>query len=99
MPTEKNQLPIPLAAQADDAAVELARIWAASGRQHVSLTTGIWEDAAAWGIMLVDLARHIADAYAHAQHRSRSEVLARIREGFDAEWQRPSDEPEGRLLD
>jgi len=35
----------------------------AKGRQHISLATAVWDDPASWGIMLVDLAKHIAIAY------------------------------------
>lgn len=100
MDTKKaNELPIPPAAEADDAAVELTRVWAAGGKQHVSLATGIWQDAAAWGLMLVDLARHIAIAYAQAEDLDPQHVLSRIKEGFDAEWENPTDEVQGHLVD
>jgi hypothetical protein len=95
---QKKELAIPPAAMQDLEAIEIARIWAAEGKQHVTLTTGVWEDPAAWGLMLVDLARHIASAYAVSEGRSPSEVLARIRAGFDAEWDTPTDVPTGDLL-
>jgi hypothetical protein len=63
---EKQELPIPELALGDDNARELVRVWAAHGAQHVSLATGLWKDPAAWGIMLVDLARHVAKAYQSA---------------------------------
>lgn len=44
--------------------VELVRVWAAEGKQHVTIRADIWNDPAAWGMMLVDLARHVASAYA-----------------------------------
>lgn len=90
-----TELPIPPAASSDARAIELARIWAAGGKQHVSLATGLWNDPAAWGIMLVDLARHITTAYQQTQGRDPSEVLARIRAGFDAEWSTSTDTPVG----
>ncbi len=93
----KGELLIPHAAATDPRAVELARIWAAEGKQHVSLATGLWEDPAAWGMMLVDLAHHIANAYAKTEGRSAVDVLARIRVGFDAEWDNPTDVPTGNL--
>jgi hypothetical protein len=37
----------------DANAVELLRVWAASGKQHVTIRTEVWEDP--WGIFLVDL--------------------------------------------
>jgi uncharacterized membrane protein len=95
---ERNpDLPIPAAVQQDGKSVELARIWAAGGKQYVSLATGVWSDPAAWGIMLADLARHIADAYWQAESRDPTDVLARIKQGFDAEWGEPTDRPDGEL--
>jgi hypothetical protein len=96
---KSGELPVPLAAQSDERAIELARIWAAGGGQHVSLATGLWNDPANWGIMLVDLARHVATAYQQSQDRDPDEVLNRIKEGFDAEWGATTDHPQGGLLE
>lgn len=64
-------------------------MWAANGQQHVSLEIGLWSDPAAWGLVLVDLATHVANAYA-AQGHDRAEVLERIRNALDAEWLVPT---------
>jgi hypothetical protein len=93
---KRRELPVPGAVDADPEAVELIRVWVADGKQHVSLATEVWEDPAAWGIMLVDLARHVASAYEETPYAA---SLERIREGFDAEWEHPTDEPSGGLLD
>src|SRR5262245_17026949 len=87
----------PIAAKSRDA-VEVARVWVAGGGQHVSLRPEVWEDPGAWGILLVDLARHLARAYQQASGRPSEETMVRIRELFDAEWERPTDEPKGDLL-
>ena len=76
-------LPAPEAAQIDANAIELLRVWAASGQQHMSIATGVWENPAAWGIMLVDLAKHIAKSY---EGMNEADVLESIKQGFDAEW-------------
>jgi hypothetical protein len=86
-----RELPIPPGALGDAQARELVRVWAASGQQHLSLANGLWEDPAAWGIMLVDLARHIAHAYELSHGMDSDKTLARIREGFDAEWSADTD--------
>jgi hypothetical protein len=78
-----SELPVPPLAAADRNARELVRVWAASGRQHVSIATGLWSDPAAWGLLLVDLARHAANAYEQTEGRKASEVLARIKAAFD----------------
>ena len=92
-----NQLPIPRVAETDAKARELLRVWAAGGKQHVSLATNAWEDPAAWGIMLVDLAKHIANAYCKSSGKNFSSTLGRIKEGLDAEWEVATGEPTGDI--
>jgi len=94
----EHELPIPEPALADPRARELVRVWAARGAQHVSIATGLWKDPGAWGIALVDLARHIARAYELTGQDGKA-ALERIRAGFDAEWSHPTDEPTGGLVD
>jgi hypothetical protein len=48
-------------------------------------------------MFLVDLAKHVANAYEQTEGRDYSETLARIRIGFDAEWDAPTDEPSGHI--
>jgi len=57
------ELIVPPQAKTDPNAVELVRVWAAHGKTHVSIAASAWEDPAAWGILLVDLARHAANFY------------------------------------
>jgi hypothetical protein len=89
----RHELPIPGPAERDDSARELIRVWAAAGAQHVTLATGLWRDPAAWGIVLADLARHVARAYEQTQGMAQNEVLKRIRAAFEAEWGHPTDTP------
>ena len=90
---EGRELQLPPAVKLAEEATEIARIWLVADRQHVVLPRTLWNDPAAWGLMLADLARHVAKAYA-AQGHSSSEVLERIRQGFDAEWASPTELPE-----
>src|ERR1700743_40853 len=88
----------PPAAAKDKAAFELLRVWIAEQGQYVSLRSGVWEDPFAWGIVLADLARHIV----HAESLSRKNLdqdafLKRMLEGFEAEIESPTDDPEGQL--
>lgn len=76
---------------------ELVRVWAAGGAQHVALAAGLWQDPAAWGIVLADLARHVSRAYEQTQGVSQVDVLKRIREALDAEWGHPTDEQSGKV--
>ena len=97
--TSFQELPIPPLALKDSSGREIARVWAAHGSQHVSLAADLWDDPFAWGMMLVDLANHVANAYEQGHGRDRQEVLARIRAGFEAEWQNPTDEARGEVLE
>ena len=96
--TAARQLPIPPVAQRDPKATELARVWAAEGAQHVSLRPDAWPDPATWGILFVDLAKHVAHALHEQSGRDPSDTLRRIRAGFDAEWSHPTDKPHGEFL-
>ena len=97
MATQKFLDPPP-AAQRDKAAFELLRVWVAEQGQHVSLRSGTWEDPFAWGIVLADLARHIVNAEAMQKKEiDKDAFLERILEGFHAEIESPTDEPEGEI--
>ena len=96
---DTNQLQIPAPARND------RKSWIANGEQHISLRAGIWDDPAAWGVMLADLAGHIANTFeqsAAREHKAgsqfdRAAILAAIREGFEAELSNPSDELSGEI--
>ena len=90
-PSIQGLEPPPLASNRE--AVEILRVWAApNDAQQVTLRTN-WSDPATWGLLLVDIARHASLAYGR-EGRDPTESLARIREGFDAEWSSPTDKPE-----
>jgi hypothetical protein len=93
-------LDIPPAASRDKASFEVLRVWIAEQGQHVSIRSGAWEDPFAWGIVLADLARHIALAH-QLQHpgeeADQEAFVARLLEGFHAEIENPTDEPEGEV--
>ena len=88
----------PPAAARDKASFELLRVWVAEEAQHVSLRSGAWEDPFAWGIVLADLARHIVKAESlHRKDLDEIAFLERMLEGFQAEIDSPTDEPEGEI--
>ena len=81
----------------DPEAFEVLRVWIAHNQQHISLRYGIWEDPATWGIFLVDMAKHLANAYQQEQGLDFNETVARIKWGFDAEMKSPTDSPKGKI--
>jgi hypothetical protein len=62
-----------------------------SDRMEFSVIT-TWKDAGAWGLLLADIARHAASAYAN-EGQNRAEALGKIRQLLDAEFYRPTDNP------
>ncbi|NYF50063.1 DUF5076 domain-containing protein [Tunturiibacter gelidoferens] len=93
-------LAIPEQAQRDKASFEVLRVWIAEQGQHVSIRSGAWEDPFAWGIVLADLARHIALAHQLQNKDTDTDTeafLNRLLEGFEAEIENPTDEPEGEV--
>lgn len=95
---EGNQLVVPDEAGRDINSFEILRVWVANKAQHVSLRVGVWKDPFAWGIMLADLAGHIANAFAQEMHLDRQDALQRIRRGFEAELDLPTDTPTGSIV-
>ena len=92
-----KELFIPDEARKDPDSLEVLRVWIANRQQHVTLNIGVWRDPAIWGIFLVDLARHLANAYQQESGMDFNKTLARIKDGFYAEMNSPTDSPRGNL--
>lgn len=77
-------------------AIEILQIWidrdAVETTQKFSIKPVISKDPAAWGLLLVDIARHVATGYSETapEDYNFNEVLLRIKEGFDVEWENPT---------
>lgn len=85
-----EELPIPDVVFAASQKAEMARIWLADGDQIVTLSPRLWDDPGAWGLMLVDLAKHLAKAY-EARGLNAADTLARIKSAMEAEWSSPTE--------
>jgi hypothetical protein len=92
-----SELLIPPAAGQDERSAEMVRAWVANKALHCTLRIGVWKDPAAWGILLADLARHVANAHHEQDGRDVAESLARIRKAFDGELDAPTDTPFGEF--
>ena len=96
--SKNDQLDIPNAAIEDPNSLEVVRAWVARKGLHVSLRAGLWNDPAHYGVMLADLAGHIANSFAQSAGYDRTQALARIKAGLDAEFRSPTDTPTGQIL-
>jgi len=77
-----NELSIPADAASDPQGYEMFRIWVANGKEHCSTRGGQFEDAGSWGIILADLAQHMADAFSNESGQPRDAVVQRIKAVF-----------------
>ena len=93
----KNELLIPPVAEEDPKAIEIIRVWVAKGGQHVSLNPLVWRDPQAWGIVLADLAGHVANAYEQALGLDRGQTMRKITDLLLAELTTPTDNARGQM--
>ena len=62
-----KELDPPPLASADAAAEEVLRVWTSPTRPYQLTLHTHWDDPGAWGILLVDVAKHAAQAYARKE--------------------------------
>ena len=86
---ELHELPVPPDAQ-EVGGHEVLRAFVVNGGLSVSLQRA-FDEPHIWGVLLVDLARHVARIYAEEAEMTEAHALAEIRRMFDAEWDRPTD--------
>jgi hypothetical protein len=73
-----------------DDATEVLRAFVVDGGLSIAFTRA-FEDPDMWGLLLVDIARHAARAYAREGGYTEDEALTRIVDMFEAEIARPTD--------
>jgi hypothetical protein len=74
----------------DPKATEMVRVWVANGELHVSMRLGSWADALesevderdAWGELLADLTRHVANGLVQSHGWNREATASRIAESY-----------------
>lgn len=87
---KQQELAIPFAAHEAEQASEVLRAWIIDNGLHVSLQRG-FDDPAVWGVLLTDIARHVARIFETENVCSQEEALEKIKEALDAEWDGPTD--------
>jgi hypothetical protein len=85
-----KEQPLPPDVVGRDDAVEVLRAFILDGGLSIAFTRA-FEEPDMWGLLLVDLARHAARAYARESGFTEEEALARIVDMFEAEIARPTD--------
>jgi hypothetical protein len=71
-------------------ATEVLRAFVIDGGLSIAFQRA-FEEPDMWGLLLVDIARHAARAYARESDYTEEDALERIVEMFDAEIARPTD--------
>ena len=69
---------------------EVMRAAVLNGELHISLRRG-FADPAAWGLLFVEAARHVARAYAHEKMFTPEDALERIRQTFEDAIRQPAE--------
>jgi hypothetical protein len=85
-----KQQPLPPDVFGRDDATEVLRAFVLDGGLSIAFQRA-FEEPDIWGLLLVDVARHAARAYARESDYSEEEALQRIVEMFEAELARPTD--------
>jgi hypothetical protein len=91
----ERDLPVPVDVASDTEAQEIFRAWAANGQLICALRPLRWKDSSAWGILLADAARHVANAIRDESGDEPAVTVAKIRDMFNRELSEPTDEPKG----
>jgi len=95
-------LVIPPAAQRDENSIQMLSAWVAEKGLHCSLNIGMWHrdgrsEAPAWGILLADTVRHIANAMQEAYGHDTSDTTAKILEMLHTELQHRTSDTTGQF--
>src|SRR5258708_4817224 len=88
--TGPKEQPLPPDVIGRDDATEVLRAFVLDGGLSIAFTRA-FEEPDIWGLLLVDIARHAARAYARESDYSEAGALARIVDIFEAEIARPTD--------
>src|SRR3954466_15499084 len=85
-----NEQPLPPDVMGREDATEVLRAFVIDGGLSIAFQRA-FEEPEMWGLLLVDIARHAARAYARESGYTEDEAMTRIIEMFEAEIARPTD--------
>jgi hypothetical protein len=87
---DPKEQPLPPDVMGREDATEVLRAFVVDGGLSIAFQRA-FEEPDMWGLLLVDVARHAARAYARESAYTEEEALARIIDMFEAEIARPTD--------
>jgi hypothetical protein len=99
-----NERPIPEGALRDKDAVEMLRVWDAERQFHCSIKVGMYHETMdipegrAWGVILADVARHIATAMESTYSADRAQIVQEIRDNYLKELDSPTSDTVGEFV-
>ncbi|MDE2378816.1 DUF5076 domain-containing protein [Bradyrhizobium sp.] len=85
-----KEQPLPPDVMSREDAIEILRVFVLDGGLSMAFQRA-FDEPEMWGLLLVDLARHAARAYARESEYTEQDALDRILEMFEAEIARPTD--------
>ena len=97
--SDERDLEVPGNVTADPKAQEVLRAWVANGQLICALRPTRWKDSSAWGILLADAARHVANAIRDDGGDEPATTVAKIRNMFNLELKDPTDKPTGNFAE
>jgi hypothetical protein len=77
--------------EASGPAMELLRVAIVEGKPRFVITPNLWDDPGAWGILMVDVIRHLGNAY-ELDGKDKAASIDRILAVFRAEIGSPTSE-------
>lgn len=89
----QRELTVPAEVQTNDQAAEILRLWTTPSGERVVLDVDPELDVGVWGIILVDLARHVARAYEVRGSGVGTDNFQRIIASFASELREPTNTP------
>lgn len=96
-----RELEIPPEAMTDPKATEMLRLWAAGGKQHVTINIGCYQELGhderhAWGIIIADFIQHVANALSKRYGLPFDDSVREIRKAVDVELANPEGDVKGK---
>lgn len=95
-----NERPIPDAARRDPNSVEILRVWIAEQKLNCSMKIGMYDqmgkdEPAAWGVILADVAKHVANATHARSGDGYDEILSKVSSSFEVEMRKSTSSAKG----